>query len=130
MMLTNIKIPAEQVSFLQAVRQGLGQQQGLFFPTSWPQLDIDKLLGMQLVERSSAILQALIGDELSQAEVTQMVSSAFTFPAPLVPVTDDVSCLELFHGPTLAFKEFGGRFMAQALAKAQGGKKNTIVNAT
>ncbi|SEH92426.1 threonine synthase [Rheinheimera pacifica] len=130
MMLTNIKIPAEQVSFLQAVRQGLGQQQGLFFPTSWPKLDIDKLLGMSLVERSSAILQALIGDELSQAEVTQMVSSAFTFPAPLVPVTDDVSCLELFHGPTLAFKDFGGRFMAQALAKAQGGKKTTIVTAT
>jgi len=130
MLLTNIKVPAEQVSFLQAVRQGLGKEQGLFFPTSWPKPDIAALLNMSLVERSSAILQALIGDELSSADVSTMLSNAFTFPAPLVPVADDVSCLELFHGPTLAFKDFGGRFMAQALAKAQAGKKTTIVTAT
>ena len=130
MLLTNIKVPAEQVSFLQAVRQGLGKEQGLFFPTSWPKPDIAALLNMSLVERSSAILQALIGDELSSADVSAMLSNAFTFPAPLVPVADDVSCLELFHGPTLAFKDFGGRFMAQALAKAQAGKKTTIVTAT
>ncbi|HEX5792750.1 MAG TPA: threonine synthase, partial [Rheinheimera sp.] len=130
MQLTNLKVPAEQVSFLQAVRQGLGQQQGLFFPTSWPKLDIDALLEMPLVERSSAILHKLIGDELSVADVSDMVSNAFTFVAPLAAVTDDVSCLELFHGPTLAFKDFGGRFMAQALAKAQAGQKTTIVTAT
>jgi threonine synthase len=130
MLLTNIKVPAEQVSFLQAVRQGLGKEQGLFFPTSWPKPDIAALLNMSLVERSSAILQTLIGDELSSADVSAMLSNAFTFPAPLVPVADDVSCLELFHGPTLAFKDFGGRFMAQALAKAQAGKKTTIVTAT
>jgi threonine synthase len=130
MQLTNIKVPAEQVSFLQAVRQGLGQQQGLFFPTSWPKLDINSLLDMPLVARSSIILQALIGDELSPAEINQMVEKAFTFPAPLVPVVDGVSCLELFHGPTLAFKDFGGRFMAQAVAKALAGKDVTIVTAT
>ena len=130
MLLTNIKVPQEQVSFLQAVRQGLGREQGLFFPTSWPKLDIDTLLSMPLVARSSAILQALIGDELSATDVDAMVSKAFTFPAPLVSVADDVACLELFHGPTLAFKDFGGRFMAQALAKAQAGSKTTIVTAT
>lgn len=130
MQLTNIKVPTEQVSFLQAVRQGLGQQQGLFFPTQWPKLDIDSLLAMPMVERSSAILTALIGDELSGAEVQQMVAQAFTFAAPLAPVSDDIACLELFHGPTLAFKDFGGRFMAQALAKAQAGSKTTIVTAT
>jgi threonine synthase len=130
MLLTNIKVPTEQVSFLQAVRQGLGQQQGLFFPTSWPKLDIDRLLDMSLVERSSIILHALIGDELSLVDVKQMVASAFTFPAPLVPVVADISCLELFHGPTLAFKDFGGRFMAQAVAKALAGKPTTIVTAT
>ncbi|WP_166837300.1 threonine synthase [Rheinheimera pleomorphica] len=130
MLLTNIKVPQEQVSFLQAVRQGLGREQGLFFPTSWPKLDIDALLQLGLVERSSLILQALLGDELSAADVDAMVSKAFTFPAPLVSVADDIACLELFHGPTLAFKDFGGRFMAQALAKAQAGSKTTIVTAT
>ncbi len=130
MLLTNIKVPQEQVSFLQAVRQGLGAEQGLFFPSQWPKLDIDALLAMPFVARSSAILQALIGDELSPADVDAMVSQAFTFTAPLASVADGISCLELFHGPTLAFKDFGGRFMAQALAKAQGEKKTTIVTAT
>lgn len=129
MQLTNLKVATEQVSFLQAVRQGLGQQQGLFFPTSWPKLDIDALLALPLVERSSKILAALIGDELPEAELLAMVDRAFTFPAPLVRVTDNVSALELFHGPTLAFKDFGGRFMAQALAKAQP-EPTTIVTAT
>ena len=130
MLLTNIKVASEQVSFLQAVRQGLGQQQGLFFPTSWPKLDIDALLALPLVERSVVILQALIGDELSTEQLHAMVSQAFNFSAPLAEVTDDISCLELFHGPTLAFKDFGGRFMAQALATAQAGQSTTIVTAT
>ena len=130
MQLTNIKVPNEKVSFLQAVRQGLGQQQGLFFPTEWPTLNIEQLLAMPMVERSSIILKALIGDELMEVQVHDMVSKAFTFAAPLAEVTEDISCLELFHGPTLAFKEFGGRFMAQALAKAQAGQRTTIVTAT
>lgn len=130
MLLTNIKLATEQVSFLQAVRQGLGQQQGLFFPTIWPKLDIETLLAMPFVERSSHILKALIGEELSFTEVETMVTAAFTFAAPLNPISDSISCLELFHGPTLAFKDFGARFMAQALAKAQQGKNTTIVTAT
>lgn len=130
MQLTNIKVPNEKVSFLQAVRQGLGQQQGLFFPTEWPKLNIDQLLALPMVERSSIILKALIDDELTEAQVLDMVSKAFTFAAPLAEVTEDISCLELFHGPTLAFKDFGGRFMAQALAKAQAGLRTTIVTAT
>ncbi|MDX3774690.1 threonine synthase [Chromatiaceae bacterium AAb-1] len=130
MLLTNIKVPTEQVSFLQAVRQGLGQQQGLFFPTSWPKPDIEHLLSLPLVERSAEILYSLTGDELSKDDIKQMVGQAFNFPAPLTAINDDIGCLELFHGPTLAFKDFGGRFMAQALAKAQQQQKTTIVTAT
>lgn len=79
MQLTNLKVSSEQVSFLQAVRQGLGQQQGLFFPTHWPVLDIEPLLAMPLVERSSKVLAALIGDELPESELLAMVDRAFTF---------------------------------------------------
>ena len=59
-----------------------------------------------------------------------MVANAFTFPAPLACVNDDIYALELFHGPTLAFKDFGGRFMAQALSAVRGEGKITILTAT
>ena len=131
MNLYNIKHPEEQVNFAQAVRQGLGKDQGLFFPENIPHLsNIDELLALPLVERSQKILGALIGDEIPQAQLEQMVRNAFTFPAPVAKVEDNIYALELFHGPTLAFKDFGGRFMAQALATVRGDGKITILTAT
>lgn len=85
---------------------------------------------MPLVERSQKILGALIGEEIPQAQLEQMVRNAFTFPAPVVQIEDNIYALELFHGPTLAFKDFGGRFMAQALATVRGDGKITILTAT
>lgn len=131
MNLYNIKHPEEQVNFAQGVRQGLGKDQGLFFPEVLPKFDdIDALLALPLVERSQKILSALIGDELPQETLNTMVKNAFTFPAPLAKVNDDIYALELFHGPTLAFKDFGGRFMAQALSAVRGDGKITILTAT
>lgn len=131
MNLYNIKHPEEQVNFAQAVRQGLGKEQGLFFPENIPHLsNIDELLALPLVERSQKILGALIGNEIPQAQLEQMVRNAFTFPAPVANVEDNIYALELFHGPTLAFKDFGGRFMAQALATVRGDGKITILTAT
>ena len=131
MNLYNIKHPEEQVNFAQAVRQGLGKNQGLFFPENIPHLsNIDELLALPLVERSQKILGALIGEEIPQAQLEQMVRNAFTFPAPVVQIEDNIYALELFHGPTLAFKDFGGRFMAQALATVRGDGKITILTAT
>ncbi|MGR6980918.1 threonine synthase [Testudinibacter sp. P27/CKL/0425] len=131
MNLYNIKHPEQQVDFAQAVRQGLGKNQGLFFPEVIPQLEnIDALLDLPLVERSQAILSALIGEELPSAVLNQIISDAFTFPAPLAQVEDNIYALELFHGPTLAFKDFGGRFMARTLAAIRGEGKITILTAT
>ncbi|EIG27895.1 threonine synthase [Haemophilus paraphrohaemolyticus] len=131
MNLYNIKHPEEQVNFAQGVRQGLGKDQGLFFPEVFPKFDdIDALLVLPLVERSQKILGALIGDELPRETLNKMVANAFTFPAPLARVNDDIYALELFHGPTLAFKDFGGRFMAQALSAVRGEGKITILTAT
>ena len=131
MNLYNIKHPEEQVNFAQAVRQGLGKDQGLFFPENIPHLsNIDELLALPLVERSQKILGALIGEEIPQAQLAQMVRNAFTFPAPVAKVEEHIYALELFHGPTLAFKDFGGRFMAQALAAVRGDGKITILTAT
>lgn len=131
MKLYNIKENDEQVSFGQAVRQGLGRNQGLFFPSELPKFDdVDALLAEDFISRSTKILSALIGDELSEEQVNSMVDAAFQFPAPINQVKDGVYALELFHGPTLAFKDFGGRFMAQSLAAVSDGGKITILTAT
>lgn len=131
MNLYNIKDKSEQVSFAQAVRQGLGREQGLFFPEQLePLADVDALLDLPLVERSAHILSHLLGDEVAAPKVHELVSAAFTFPAPLVKLKDNTYALELFHGPTLAFKDFGGRFMAQCLAAFRTNDKITILTAT
>ncbi|WP_261865355.1 threonine synthase [Budvicia aquatica] len=133
MKLYNLKDHNEQVSFAQAVRQGLGKQQGLFFPSELPAFDsseIDALLSLDFVTRSARILSAYIGDEISSDAVAKRVAAAFQFPAPVVAVEDDIGTLELFHGPTLAFKDFGGRLMAQMLAEVAGDTPVTILTAT
>ncbi|WP_113626871.1 threonine synthase [Pectobacterium peruviense] len=133
MKLYNLKDHNEQVSFAQAIKQGLGSQQGLFFPLELPEFErteIDALLDLDFVTRSSRILSAYIGDEIAAETVFERVKAAFAFPAPIAPVEEDIATLELFHGPTLAFKDFGGRFMAQMLTEVSGDEKITILTAT
>lgn len=132
MKLYNIKDNSETINFAGAVKQGLGRGQGLFFPEDiTPIANLDALLALPFVPRSVAVLQHLIGDEIPEITLTAMVERAFAFPAPLVKVDEETYALELFHGPTLAFKDFGGRFMAQCLATlSEDGKKITILTAT
>ncbi|MEZ2508501.1 threonine synthase [Escherichia fergusonii] len=133
MKLYNLKDHNEQVSFAQAVTQGLGKNQGLFFPHELPEFSltqIDEMLEQDFVPRSAKILSAFIGDEIPNEILEERVRAAFAFPAPVSKVEKDVGCLELFHGPTLAFKDFGGRFMAQMLTHIAGDKPVTILTAT
>lgn len=131
MELVNLKDSSDTASFCQAVAKGLGKNQGLYFPESVAPMDnIDELLAMPLVERSIEILSHLIGDELPKEVISEFVTNAFTFEAPLAHVSENIHSLELFHGPTLAFKDFGGRFMAQCLKHISQGKPVTILTAT
>ncbi len=135
MELINIKSPAERVSFRQAVTRGLGSGQGLFFFDSIRPLgDVAGLLRQESVERNTAILGHLIEDEIAPARLRELVASALDFPVPCVRMADESWALELFHGPSLAFKDFGARFMARCLAEfrtdAGGGSPMTILTAT
>lgn len=131
MELENLKDASDIASFAEAVKKGLGKNQGLYFPKKLPTFDdIETLLAKPFVERSIEILSTLIGDELPQDTLKGIVERAFVFPAPLVKVTDNIYSLELYHGPTLAFKDFGGRFMAQTLTEIAKGEKITILTAT
>ena len=127
----NLKENDEQVSFAQAVRQGLGRNQGLFFPESVPALEnVDELLAMPLVERSVKVLHPFVAEDLSETELTDIITDAFNFPAPVQAISENKAILELFHGPTLAFKDFGARFMARCLQAFSKDKKITILTAT
>ena len=127
----NLKENSEKVSFAGAVKQGLGRNQGLFFPEAMPKFDnIDELLAMPLVERSVKVLSPFVSEDLSEAELTDIVTEAFNFPAQLQPISEDKAILELFHGPTLAFKDFGARFMAKCLQAFSKDKQITILTAT
>ena len=127
----NLKENSEQVSFAQAVKQGLGRNQGLFFPEQLPVFDdIPAMLALPLVERSVKVLKAFVSDDLDEQQLTEIVTNAFNFPAQTQPINEKNAVLELFHGPTLAFKDFGARFMAQCLQAFSGGEKITILTAT
>jgi threonine synthase len=131
MELINIKHPEEAVSFRQAVLQGLGRHQGLFFPRQIQALDdIENLLQLPFVPRSGVILHHLLGGELDEQAVLEMVESAFNFPLVVKPLDNRISALELFHGPSLAFKDFGARFMARCLARFRDQGPMTILTAT
>ncbi|MEG2114764.1 MAG: threonine synthase, partial [Hafnia sp.] len=119
--------------FAQAIKQGLGKNQGLFFPLELPEFElteIDNLLQQDFVTRSANILSAYLGDEFSADVIYRRVKAAFAFPAPVASVEPDIAALELFHGRTLAFKDFGGRFMAQMLQEVAGNEPVTILTAT
>lgn len=116
MKLHNLKDENQQVDFATAVKTGLGNNQGLFFPPSIPKLDdINHLLSMSTKARNFHILKPFVHENIDDSALKSIIDKVFTFPSPLTQVTQQVKCLELFHGPTLAFKDFGARFMAQCL---------------
>lgn len=131
MELYNLKHPSQVVSFTEALKLGLGKDRGLFFPTSIPVLeDIDSLLALPFVARSKKVLGAWLADEIGQERVDALVEKAFNFDLVVEKADENRHCLELFHGPTLAFKDFGARFMAQCLNALASDEKINILTAT
>ncbi|WP_394391998.1 threonine synthase [Shewanella woodyi] len=131
MELYNLKHPSQEVNFAQALTLGLGKDRGLFFPKSIPVLeDMDSLLALPFVERSKKVLGAWLASEIGQERVDSLVEKAFNFDLKLAKADEHRYCLELFHGPTLAFKDFGARFMAQCLNELAGDEKINILTAT
>lgn len=125
----NLKHADDRVSFSAAVQRGLGRGQGLYFPERIDPLDdMDGVLGLPFVDRSALLLSHLTG---LKASVTQrLVTRAFDFPIEQPQLRDGSHALELFHGPSLAFKDFGARFLAACLAEFTDGSPTTILTAT
>ncbi|MEO0040914.1 MAG: hypothetical protein RL329_362 [Bacteroidota bacterium] len=111
--------PTEWVDLREAIFKGLPDDNGLYMPTVIPKLKSDFIKNLKqhsfqslAYEISKRILQGALPD----ADLKRIVDSAMDFPAPTVQLDENTHILELFHGPTLAFKDFGARFMAKLMA--------------
>lgn len=106
-------------SFKEAVIKGLAPDKGLFFPVSIPKLEDDffkRLPGLSLPEIGFEVARYFVGDDISDADLKKITEEVFNFPIPVVPIEEGVNTLELFHGPTCAFKDVGARFMSRCLS--------------
>lgn len=104
-------------SFLEAVEMGIGVNGALFSPdiTPLPQSFFDALHNLSFVEIATQVLHHLIGGDIPFDALEQMCKRTFSFPVELVQLDEKRSVLELFHGPTLAFKDFGAGFLAEVI---------------
>lgn len=123
------------VDFKQATIAGQAPDKGLYFPETIPQLDkefIDNIEQFSNEEIAFKVIKPYVGNTIPDEELKRIVSETVNFNIPLVPVSEGISSLELFHGPTLAFKDIGARFMSRCLSYFLKGndKKITVLVAT
>lgn len=134
MRLVSTRNPKVRSTFLEALAAGPAPDGGLWMPEPIACFrDVPHLLALPWAERNTEILYRLLGEEVDRADLEALAAEAFDFPVPLVPLKDRLFVLELFHGPSLAFKDFGARFLARMLAHRtarEGLKLRTVLVAT
>ncbi len=122
-------------SFTDAVRLGLAPDGGLFMPSAIPPCPggfLRSIGSMAFAEISFEVARILLTGEIPEGDLRRIVEEAITFDAPLRVLDEDTAVLELFHGPTLAFKDFGARFMAGVMSYIRRGESSayTVLVAT
>ena len=116
---TNDPQHTQAFTFQEAVFKSLPDDNGLFMPESLPRLPssfFDTIEERTFPEIAFTVARALLDDEIPAEELRALVHDAINFEAPVVALDDSLRVLELFHGPTLAFKDFGARFMARVMS--------------
>ncbi|HEY0246106.1 MAG TPA: threonine synthase [Mucilaginibacter sp.] len=108
-----------RVSFKEAVFNSMPQDKGLYMPVAIPRLDdkfINNLDSYTLPEIAFHVAKNLLGDDIPEADLKAIIYDAINFYAPIVELEENVYVLELFKGPSLAFKDFGARFMSRIMS--------------
>ncbi len=127
------------VNFKTAAITGQAPDKGLYFPTSIPQFtsaQIERFKTLDKAILAFEVMKPYVGGTIDDASLQQICAETIHFDFPLVPITETISSLELFHGPTLAFKDVGARFMSRCLgyfskqARAENTKPSTVLVAT
>ncbi|MEM0941259.1 MAG: threonine synthase [Bacteroidota bacterium] len=123
------------ISFREAVLANLPSDGGLFFPEKIPPLEqefLDAIPSLELAHIAEQVLALFCGDDINKVKIAEITSRVFNFPIPIKEVTSGICCLELFHGPTFAFKDIGAMFLAECLAhfNMSDNKETTVLVAT
>jgi threonine synthase len=106
-------------TFKEAVISGLAPDKGLYFPEtidSLPNSFFENIKDFTKTELALQVISSYVGDEIPKEELLKIIEETLDFEFPLVPIEDNIQVLELFHGPTMAFKDVGARFMAGCLS--------------
>jgi threonine synthase len=107
------------VDLEEAIFRGLPPDNGLYMPYEFPVMPstfFESIHTRSLPEIAKAVCKNLLGDDLTDAEIDGIIDSSMTFEAPVVSLEENMGVLELFHGPSMAFKDFGARFMAAIMS--------------
>jgi threonine synthase len=118
MLYYSLNSPSTRVTFKEATIRGQAPDKGLYFPETVPTLPKEFFANIGSSSREDIafrVIRPFTGDTLPEQELRRIVAETINFDFPLVPVTDNTWSLELFHGPTLAFKDVGARFMSRCL---------------
>ena len=121
------------ITFIDALFAGTAPDGGLYMPERLDPLPagtVDRLRGADIVEIGTTIGVHILRDEITRQALEPLIREALDFPVPVVKVTDRISVLELFHGPTMAFKDVGARVQARLLHHFTDGTPLTILVAT
>lgn len=124
---------APAVPFIDALFAGTAPDGGLYFPDRFdplPRASLDAIRGADVARIGAVVGAHLLQGEITEAQMLPLVQDALNFPIPLVQVTDRVWVLELFHGPTMAFKDVGARTQARLLHHFTDGTPLTLLVAT
>ena len=111
----DIKNPSQKVSLKEAVLRSISAESGLYMPERIPALPASffaNLSNLNLQKIAFEVSNAMMGEDIPKDAIKQIVNKALSFPIPLKQLDENLFVLELFHGPTLAFKDVGARFMA------------------
>lgn len=128
---TNRRSPS--VDFREATLLGQPGDKGLYFPEQIPQLPVGLLTGLHDMandEIAYRVIRPYVRDAIEEASLRTICRETVDFEFPLVKITKDIWTLELFHGPTLAFKDVGARFMSRCLRYLTSDKKTVVIVAT
>jgi threonine synthase len=128
---TNGKAPL--ASLEKAVVKGLAEDRGLYMPERIKTLSqefFDHIEQLSFQEIACQVADAFFGEDVPADKLKQIVCDTLSFDVPVVPVKENIYSLELFHGPTLAFKDVGARFMARLLHYFNGGETVNVLVAT